>query len=60
MFVTQEDMGRLAGRVLQSEDEVRSCFEQWYWRVDSSRRMGSHARPSVVVDVEGVAIPERL
>jgi hypothetical protein len=59
LFVTQEDMRHLAGSGLRSDEEAASCFSSWYWHVSPSRRMGTAARPSVIVDVDGVAVPER-
>lgn len=57
LFVTQEDMRHLAGRAIRSDEEAASCFERWYRHVSPRRRMGTAARPSVTVDVEGVAVP---
>ena len=59
LFVAEEDMRTMAGSGIRSDEEAAACFASWYRNVSPSRRMGTPARPSVVVEVDGVPVPER-
>ena len=58
LFVAEEDMRTMAGSGIRSDEEAAACFASWYRNVSPSRRMGTPSRPSVIVEVDGVAVPQ--
>ena len=59
VFVTQEDLRRMAFPGLRTEEEAADAFSRWHGGVAPWRRGGTAEDPSVSVDIEGVELPER-